>query len=540
MQSSRRGMIFMALIIGISALVGGLYGPQLKATAAESDTDQQSVREFSQALSIIQSNYADPVDTEKIIYDGAIPGMLHVLDPHSNFFDPKQTAQLKEEQEAHYYGVGMSIAPRNGHTYVLVPFVGSPADKAGIRPGDEIVKVDGKSCAGMASDEVAKMLKGPKGTVVNIELSREGWADPIIATVTRAEIPRPGIEFYTTVRPGIGYIKATSFLDENLDQEFAQALKGLDAEHLDGIILDLRGNGGGLLNQAVGMADMFLDRHELVVSQHGRNAPEQRYYAQHGNQGMRVPLVVLVDPHSASASEIVAGSIQDHDRGLIVGETSFGKGLVQSAFPLSEDTALWLTTAKYYTPSGRLIQRDYKTVSLYDYIYNPKPNKNPETKLTDSGREVHGGSGITPDVVVPEAKRDPLQEALLRRDVLYPYRDGGGVGDFTRFYLGQKPEIQKDFQADDAVLKQFRAYLTKEKISFTEADIQANLAWIQSRIQREVFTSAFGVNEGNKVELRSDPEIQKAIDLMPQAKALYQNARKILADREAGQSPIHP
>jgi carboxyl-terminal processing protease len=538
MENSKRGILFFTVIILVSAIAGGLYGPQMKATAADADTDQQSVREFTQALSIIQHNYAEPVDTEKVIYDGAIPGMLHVLDPHSNFFDPKQTAALKEEQEARYYGVGMSIAPRAGHTYVLVPFTGSPADKAGIRPGDEILKVDGNSAIGLSSDDVAKMLKGPKGTKVSIALGREGWDQPIQVTVTRAEIPRPSVDFYSMAKPGIGYIRVSSFLDENLDQEFARALHQLDYAHLDGLILDLRGNGGGLLNQAVGLADMFLDKHELVVSQRGRATPEQRYYAVNGNQGMRVPLIVLIDNHSASASEIVSGAIQDHDRGLIVGETSFGKGLVQSAFPISEDTALWLTTAKYYTPSGRLIQRDYKSVSLYDYIYNPKPPKNPEVKLTDSGREVRGGDGITPDVVYEPPKLDPFQETLVRHDVVYPFKDG--VGDFTRFYLGQRPQITKDFTVDDAVVKQLKVFLDKEHITYTDADIQANLPWIQWRIQREIFTSVFGINEGNKIELREDPEVAKAEELFPQAKALYENARKVMAEKQSTDPSLQP
>ena len=536
--SSRRGTVFLVLIILASAIAGGLYGPQMKATAADTDTDQQSVREFTQALSIVQHNYADPVDTEKVIYDGAIPGMLHVLDPHSNFFDPKQTALLKEQQEARYYGVGMSIAPRIGKVFVLAPFTGSPADKAGIRPGDEILKVDGKSCSGLSSDDVAKMLKGPKGTVVSISLGREGWDQPIEVTITRAEIPRPSVDFYSLVHPGIGYIRVSTFLDENLDQEFLRALRQLDGSHLDGILLDLRGNGGGLLNQAVGLADMFLDKHELVVSQRGRATPEQRYYAVNGNAGMRTPLVVLIDGHSASASEIVSGAIQDHDRGLIFGETSFGKGLVQSAFPLSEDTALWLTTAKYYTPSGRLIQRDYKTVSLYDYIYNPKPPKNPEVKLTDSGRQVYGGEGITPDVVYDPPKLNPFEETLERRNVFWPFRDS--IGDFARFYLGEKPAITRDFAVDDGVMSQFKGFLTREHIQYSDADIQSNLHWIQWHIEREVMTAIFGESAGNQIELREDPEVAKAVDLIPQARALYENARKVLAQRESNTEPIHP
>jgi len=246
---------------------------------------------------------------------------------------------------------------------------------------------------------------------------------------------------------------------------------------------------------------------------------------------------VLINGQSASASEIVAGSIQDHDRGLIVGETSFGKGLVQTQYPLSEDTALLLTTARYYTPSGRLIQRDYKNISLYDYHYNPKPPRAPEVKLTDSGRQVFGQGGITPDDAVPAPKLNDFEQSLLRRGVFYPFPQG--VGDFVRHYLGEKPEISKDFVADDAVITQFRKYLDLQHIKFTEPDIQDNLAWIKWKIKREVFTTVFGLNDGYKVELQEDPQLQKAEELIPQARALYQNARKIVAERGAGQT-THP
>ncbi len=230
--------------------------------------------------------------------------------------------------------------------------------------------MDGKSCTGLTTTEVADMLKGAKGTPVHIALGREGWDKLIEVTVVRDEIPRPGVEFAEMVKPGIGYVRVFTF-NETTDSDLTDALKQLDVSKLDGLIIDLRNNGGGLLNQAVGMCDMFLDKNELVVSHRGRSSPERPYYAVRGNQGIEVPLIVLVNGQSASASEIVSGAIQDHDRGLIVGETSFGKGLVQTQFPLSENTALLLTTARYYTPSGRLIQRDYKNQTLYDYHYNP-------------------------------------------------------------------------------------------------------------------------------------------------------------------------
>jgi carboxyl-terminal processing protease len=531
--SPNRGVAILAVVLGISALLGGLYGPNHVATAAGSNDIQQSVRSFTNVLSVVERNYADPVDVDKAIYDGAIPGMLRVLDPHSNFFDPRQYALFREEQQGKYYGVGMTVSGRENQTVVLAPFVGSPAYKAGIRPGDIILKVDGKECLGLTTTEVADMLKGPKGTTVHISLGREGWDKPIDVTVVRDEIPRPGVEYFTMVKPGIGYVRVSTF-NETTDADLSDALKQLDVSKLDGLIIDLRGNGGGLLNQAVGMADMFLDKNELVVSHRGRSSPERRYYAVRGNQGITVPLIVLINGQSASASEIVAGAIQDHDRGLIVGENSFGKGLVQTQFPLSEDTALLLTTARYYTPSGRLIQRDYKNISLYDYHYNPQPPRAPEVKLTDSGRQVFGEGGITPDDVVPMPKPDDFQQLLLRRGVLYPFQQG--VGDFTRYFLGTRPDITKDFIVDDSVLNQFRKYLDQQHIKFTEPDIQDNLAWLKWKIKREVFTSVFGLNEGYKVELQSDPQLQKAVEQIPQAKALYQNARKIVAERNAGSS----
>jgi carboxyl-terminal processing protease len=533
--SSTRGMVLLALVLVVSALLGGfVYGPQARATAASSDDVQDSVKSFTRVLSVVERNYADPVDTDKAIYDGAIPGMLHVLDPHSNFFDPKQYALFREEQEGRYYGVGMVVSQRDNQTVVQAPFVNSPAYKAGIRPGDIILKVDGKTCTGLTTTQVAEMLKGAKGTSVHIALGREGWDQPIEVTVVRDEIPRPGVEFFTMVRPGIGYVRVSTF-NETTDSDLADALKQLDVSSLDGLIIDLRNNGGGLLNQAVGMADMFLDKNELVVSHRGRASTERPYYAVRGNQGVEVPLIVLVNGQSASASEIVSGAIQDHDRGLIVGETSFGKGLVQTQFPLSENTALLLTTARYYTPSGRLIQRDYKNETLYDYHYNPKPPQAPEVKLTDTGRQVFGQGGITPDVAAPAPKPDDFEDLLERRGAFYSMPQG--VGDFVRFYLGERPSITKDFVVDDAVIAQLRKYLADQHIQVTDQQIQQNMVWLKWEIKREVFTTVFGLNDGYTVELENDPQLEKAVTSIPQARALYANARKIVAEREAGARP---
>src|SRR6267154_1253095 len=537
MKPERRGVFLVVAVLLVSAVLGGIYGPNVRATSASSDDYQSAVHDFTRVLDVVQANYAEPVDVDKAVYQGAIPGMLRMLDPHSNFFDARQFALLREDQRGKYYGVGMIVAPRENHTVVMAPYVGAPAYNAGIRPGDVIMKVDDKSTDGLTTSDVADMLKGAKGTVVKITISREGYNEPLVFTVTRDEIPRHSVDIAFLMKPGIGYVRLSGF-NETTDREIADALKQLNAPSLDGLILDMRGNPGGLLNEAVAVGDMFLDKNQLIVSHHGRASTERRYYAVRGNQGDNVPLVILVNGNSASATEIVSGAVQDHDRGLIVGETTFGKGLVQTVTPLSENTGLALTTARYYTPSGRLIQRDYKSISLYEYHYERKvPDHPTEIKLTDSGRQVTGGGGITPDIIVSEPKLNKFQQELFRFDVFYPAE--AGVGGFTRAYLGERPTITHDFSVDDNVMHEFRNYLSKHNVRYAEADLAENQDWVKRKIKQEVFMSSFGQQEGFKVLLEADPQVQKAVEAIPQARALYQNAKKIVAQR-AGEPVEQP
>jgi carboxyl-terminal processing protease len=529
MKSERRGLVLVVAVILISAVLGGIYGPNVGATTSSAEDEHTAIRQFANVLDVVQANYAESVDVDKAVYQGAIPGMLRVLDPHSNFFDARQFGLLREEQRGKYYGVGMVVAPRESKTVVVQPYVGAPAFNAGIRPGDVIMKVDDKLTDGLTTTDVADLLKGPKGTVVKITVSREGYEQQLVFTVTRDEIPRHSVDIAFMLKPGIGYIRLSGF-NETTDKEIADSLRQLNAPSLDGLILDMRGNPGGLLNEAVAVGDMFLDKNQLIVSHHGRTSPERRYFALRGNQGMTTPLVILVNGNSASATEIVSGAVQDHDRGLIVGEITFGKGLVQTVQPLSENTGLALTTARYYTPSGRLIQRDYKSISLYEYHYERKVPEHPtEVRLTDSGRQVTGGGGITPDIVVTTPKLDHFQENLFRADVFYPYE--GGVGGFTRFYMGNKPVVTREFEANDDVMKSFREYLAKHNVRYTEPDMSENMDWVKRKIRQEVLVSNFGMQEGFKVQLEADPQVQKAVEAIPQARALYQNVRKIVAQR---------
>jgi carboxyl-terminal processing protease len=527
MNPERRGLVLVIVVLALSAVLGGIYGPSVRATTSSTDDFRSSVENFTSVLDVVQSNYAEPVDVDRAVYQGAIPGMLRMLDPHSNFFDSRQYALLREDQRGKYYGVGMVVAPRENHTIVVAPYVDAPAFKAGLRPGDVIAKVDEKSTEGLSTTEVADMLKGPKGTIVKIQVTREGWNDPLTFNVTRDEIPRHSVDIITMLKPGIGYVRLTQF-NETTDREIADALKQLGANSLDGLVLDMRNNPGGLLNEAVAVGDIFLEKNQLIVSYHGRSAPERRFYAIRGNQGMTVPLVILVNNNSASAAEIVTGAVQDHDRGLVVGETTFGKGLVQTVTPLSENTGLALTTARYYTPSGRLIQRDYKSISLYEYHYERKVPEHPtEIRQTDSGRQVTGGGGISPDIVIDMPKYTKFQDELFREDVFFPQEQG--VGGFTRYYLGTRPAITKSFEVDDKVIKDFRDYLAKHNIRYTEPEFAENQDWVKRKIKQEVFMSSFGTQEGFKVLLEADPQVQKAIDAIPQARALYENARKVVA-----------
>jgi carboxyl-terminal processing protease len=526
-RSPHRNSVLIVSFLAVCGFLGMLFAEKSPATAHDNDSDvNQSLKQFTQIYDIVEQNYAEPVNPDKAIYNGAIPGMLHVLDPHSNFFDPKSYSLLREDQRGKYFGVGMTVGPRNNKVIVIAPFAGSPAYRAGIHPGDIIAAVDGKPTDNMNTSDVADLLKGPKGTTVHITILREGAEKPLEFTVVRDEIPRYSVDLHFMIRPGIGYMHVSGF-NETTEKEVQDALDAFYQQgDLKGLILDLRQNPGGLLNEGVGVADKFLHKGQLIVSHHGRSSPERRYSATHGNGGREYPLVVLVNRGTASAAEIVAGAIQDHDRGLIVGETTFGKGLVQTVYPLSNDTGLALTTAKYYTPSGRLIQRDYSNVSLYDYYFDRDgidETANKEVKLTDSGRTVYGGGGITPDVKIDPVKSTPFQDTLLQHYAFF---------NFAKHYSANH-HITKNFEVDESVMQDFRKSLDADKIPYTEADLSQNNDWIRSNIKSELFVDAFGQEEGLKVKAESDPEVLKGLELLPQAKQLAENARKIIAQRNS-------
>jgi carboxyl-terminal processing protease len=535
MKQAPRWLWLIVSTVVLCTLLGGVYGRQIEATAVGDDTAvKNSLNEFTRVYDVVEQNYADVVDPDRAIYGpsetnvGAIPGALRSLDPHSNFYDPLAFSRMREEQEGKYYGVGMTIGQRPGKlgklvVVVMAPIPGSPAFRAGLRPGDVITKVNGQSTEGMNTQLVAERLKGPKGTQVHITITREGYDQPLEFDITRDEIPQRSVDDAFMIKPGMGYIHISRF-NENTNSELSEALKNLGEKNLQGLVLDLRGNPGGLLQEAVDVSDHFLEKSQLIVYHYGRNSKERRYYTTKGDGGKEYPIVVLINRMTASAAEIVTGALQDHDRALVMGEPSFGKGLVQTVYPLSEHTGLALTTARYYTPSGRLIQRDYDKVSLYDYYYRPEDSPTPHTdvRLTDGGREVYGGGGITPDIKYEEPKLTPAQETLVQHGTFF---------EFSKYYLGIHKTIARDFQVTDAVLQEFRQFLAEQKIQIPDQDLKDNSDFIRTRIRFSLVASIFGETEANQIAVENDPLVQKALESMPQASELLAKAKRYIASK---------
>ena len=519
-----RAIFYLILVLMISAVLGGVFGGQVRATTSAEEDADSSVKLFSTLLGLVEENYASNVDSDKAVY-GAIDGMLRTLDPHSKFFDPKAFNSLREDQRGKYYGLGITVTTRFGKvTVVSPPFLGSPAEKVGLRVGDVIATINGERSEGMDLNEVVGRLKGPRGTAVKIQVVRPGVDDPIEMSVIRDEIAKFTVSNAFLIRPRTGYIKLESFA-ETTGAELRDALRKLDYKNLDGLVFDLRGNPGGLLQEAIEVCETFLQKGQIIVETRGRTRGSNRPYAsQRLNNDNLFPLVVLISASSASASEIVAGAIQDHDRGLIVGQTSFGKGLVQSVYPLSKNAGIALTTQKWYTPSGRLIQRDYSQISQFDY-YNHRetgPPKRDDIKRSDIGRTVYGGGGITPDYVVEEPKTNDFQELLVKRFAFYT---------FVRDFIAKNPALDTSFQVSSALLDEFKQHISKRGIQVTEKDFQDNSDYLKRMIRYEVFYNKFGVSDAARALLEGDPQVLKAIELIPEAKDLASKARRQLAER---------
>lgn len=541
-SQKRRSFVLIPLLVLACAAIGGIYGPTTQVASAAGDDDvAASLKAFTRFYSTVEQNFADPLNPDKAIYgdgsSGAIPGMLLTLDPHSHFFDPRALKAMREDQSGHYYGVGMEVVGRFNQTIVVHPFVGSPAYKAGLLPNDVIANVSGKNADGLSSTEVADLLRGARGTTVQIKVLRGEAGAEMNFSVIRDAIPRSSVPSAFMLKPGIGYIKLEEFI-ETTGNDFAEALKKLDEDHLKGLVLDLRANPGGLLTEAVSVAGHLLPKGSEVVSHHGRASQEMSYKATEGNHGLSYPIVVIVNNRSASASEIVSGALQDHDRAWIMGDNTFGKGLVQTVYPLTENTGLALTTAKYYTPSGRLIQRDYSTVSFFDYYYrkNTEARNLADVKMTDSGRTVYGGGGISPDEkfevpsspCVGQTGNLPACWGPLETDLYLTFTFANYAKHF--FSLNKSP-LPVGWSVDAAQMEAFHSWLQERKIEFTEDEFTKEYSMIRRRLQGEIYKTAFNLDESRNYELSSDPEVEAAIAALPKSQALLDTAGKIRAER---------
>jgi carboxyl-terminal processing protease len=530
------------LIIAFAAIValGGIILAPF-ASAQDSQTQTKLSNDYQKALEIIRQNYVADLDQETLT-KAAIQGMLKSLDPHSDYMDRKTFQEFSEKQRSEYFGIGAQIGYRNRATYVIEPFKRSPATRAGLLYGDHIVAINGEDTSSWTSERVRNNLVGPRGTEVTVTVKRPGVAEPITTTITRDAISYPSIPNYYMVKPSIGYIGLTRNFQSTTNEELTRAMAGLREQGAESFILDLRGNGGGYLDQAILVADRLLQRGQTIVSTRGRPGRgfDQEAIAKFG-ASENFPLVVLTDRRTASASEIVSGAIQDHDRGLIIGETTFGKGLVQRIFPLQPSGgALTLTIAHYYTPSGRLIQRDYSNGSLFEYYARRSaagdvapPRNTSDEKKTDLGRTVYGGGGIEPDIKVDSLSFftpeffTPAQGRMFTGIFMF-VRDliNGQVAGHPEFKINgieyDHRLLPNEFLVTDGVLKSFREFAAKyykdnPDQGVTPAMIEDNIVWLRARIRYEVLTAAYGSDKADQGLADLDLQLQRAVSEMPAA-----------------------
>jgi carboxyl-terminal processing protease len=473
-----------------------MFLPALFLFAAPPSTEDldSALKRFTELISIVETQAADPVNTQQSIYQGAIPGMLRTLDPHSIFFDPDQNEQLKQMENSERKGFGTIVSILPGRVVVLQAMAGTPSAKAGLQPGDEIVAVNGVELARLQFEQVVGYLGETHQHRAQLFVRRPGNARPLEFVLDPELLDSPSVDRSFLLQPGIGYIRVNGF-DPQTAHQLKDAIEKLGGDKLKGLVLDLRDNPGGVVQAALESASYFLKPGQKILSVKGRSIADQSVEVPKTATPYSFPLAVLVNAKSASASEILTGALQDHDRAVIIGEPSFGKGLVQNVFPLTGNTALALTTAFYYTPSGRSIQKPLPSGHL-------EIEKQAEEFRTDSGRSVIGGGGIQPDVAVGPEALTRLRAAL----------DASGI--FTSFATEfiQKHETKLDFEVTSALLEEFQVYAGQRNIQPSVGEWATERSWVQSRLKQEIFNQALGVAKGDEVEAQRDPVVRAAIE----------------------------
>src|SRR5712692_9531588 len=508
---------------------------------ADAAARQRIAQDFSGAILVAKDHFAGQVDFNKVT-KASITGMLRTLDPHSMYFDRAQWEDFENDQSSRYYGIGSTIIQHNGKVYIISPTEGTASYRAGLRYGDHIAGINGESTDGWTQAQVRSKLLGPEGTTVTLKIDRAGVDKPIEFKLTRGPVPLPSVANYFMLGGGVGYINLERGFNTTTYNEVRSALVELRHRGMTSLLLDLRSNHGGLVEQAQRVSNLFLYRGQKILAMRGRPGvfPSREYVASNTSPE-EYPIVVLINRFTASAAEIVAGALQDHDRARLVGENSFGKGLVQSPFQLSDGSALVLTTGHYYTPSGRLIQRDYNGRSFYDYNLKrgDKNGTHTDARRTDSGRAVYGGGGIDPDV---EAKtRVPQHDPELQRvwfDAAFEFARqlvAGQIQGFMEFKIDRQANHHhqlepNEYQINDKVLAAFKTFLRDHKeFKLDEARVDKEADFVKREIRYECVTAAFGVEIAYEVLLETDLQMQRAIAEMPKARIMAEDVRRLRA-----------
>lgn len=461
---------------------------------------ERELSRFVDVYTLVLDNAADAPDPAAALYSGAIPGMLRKLDPHSVFFDRDQFAQLQEMERSISKGFGTIVSVLPGRVIILQTMAGSPSQKSGLSPGDEIIAINDIPLSRLDIEQLVQLLGYTRQREAQLLIRRQGTARPLPVTLRPEELQSPSVDRAFLLESGIGYLRATSF-DANTGSLVQEAIEKLGGHKLKALLLDLRDNPGGVVQSGLATASLFLDPSARIISARGRSAEPESIEAPRDSKPYTFPLAVLVNSKTGSASEIVAGAIQDNDRGLIIGDTTFGKGLVQRVFPLSDDTGLALTTAFYYTPSGRSIQKPLHDNTLESATATTRPEF--KTRL---GRTVRGGGGIEPDHTVFPAPYSRLGRVL---------EGSGAYAAFSTEWLsGHKADASREMQITPAMLDEFQLYLSRRNIRPTLAEWSAERSTIARRLKQEILNQAISVAAGDEIELRADPVVARALSLL--------------------------